>query len=238
MYIHVPGTETKHVINGVWVIDETIWHPQEREADLSIRLHHPQQTCRDTHSLHLKLKQNVNNNNNNNNMYMSKLLRLIFMQLLVQTVNLAGRRGLIRTRPQSLTQGRGSMSDGGCGRSVWTGRGETGTQMDGYCMMDALKKEREGRRERGGEREGGGERGEEREGGGERGGRRERGEERERGGERELLKTLTRVTREERMLTANLLTQRMMKRTQRQVRSMILVSDWNLVTTAAITGHV
>ena len=100
MYIHVPGTETKHVINGVWVIDETIRHPQEREADLSIRLHHPQQTCRDTHSLHLKLKQNVNNNNNNNNMYMSKLLGLIFMQLLVQTVNLAGRRGLIRTRPQ------------------------------------------------------------------------------------------------------------------------------------------
>ena len=161
MYIHdilyIPGTETKHVINGVWVIDETIRHAQEREADLSIRLHHPQKTCRDTHSLHLKLKQNVNNNNNN--MYMSELLR--------QTVNLAGRRGLIRTRPQSLIQGRGSMSDGDCGRSVWTGRGETGTEMDGYCMMDALKKEREGRRERGGRERGGGER--------ERGGRRERG---------------------------------------------------------------
>ena len=81
IHVHIPGTETKHVINGVWVIDETIRHAQEREADLSIRLHHPQQTCRDTHSLHLKLKQNVNNNNNNN-MYMSKLLRLIFIYFL------------------------------------------------------------------------------------------------------------------------------------------------------------
>ena len=48
---------------------------------------------------------------------------------------------------------------------------------------------------------------------------------------------LTRVTRGERMLAAELLRQRMMKRIHLQLLSIILVSSWYLATTAAITGQ-
>ena len=48
---------------------------------------------------------------------------------------------------------------------------------------------------------------------------------------------LTRVTRGESMLAADLLRQRMMKRIYLQLLSIILVSSWYLATTAAITGQ-
>ena len=95
---------------------------------------------------------------------------------------------------------------------------------------------------------GGGARGGEREGGREGGGEgRERERERERGrdrGQKEVGHTacrqrreLTRVTRGESMLAADLLRQRMMKHIHLQLLSIILVSSWYLATTAAITGH-